>query len=440
MRIIDERGLIAKRKGGFVIPNVDNSTAANGNCFSGRIVRGIGRKDQTIYDNNVCICHAWDYSGFDTIVPMHKRMCLFVLAFLVACQSAPAFPTGTLPPPLVVIETITPSLIPTFTITPSPTPTTEELIVPFTIEGLRQHNYQGGEIHVREILDENDLYTAYLIDYPSDGLTITGIMQIPRGDGSFPVIVMNHGFFSRSVYSSGDGTDRASAFLAEHGYITLASDYRSWGDSDIGASFFYSGLVIDVINLINAIPSIPEADPNRIGIWGHSMGGGVTMKVLTILGGTAASNIKAAVLYSPVSADDADIINRWGMGCFGDIARGEQIIGCNSSDVIPLDLPLNIQNAYRFAASDADTLKRIAPFYNLGYVDVPIQIHYGTDDGQYISGTPPEWSVKLTQSLRDAGKQVELYQYEGEGHSFIGQPWFDFMNRVLWFYNQKVRQ
>jgi len=318
---------------------------------------------------------------------MFKRLCYAALLFLAACQPAPAIPTGTLPPPHVVIETVTPSPIPTFTLTPSATPTTEELIFPFTIDGLRQHDFQGGEINILETLDENDLYTAYLIDYPSDGLTITGVMQIPKGDGPFPVIVMNHGFFSRGVYRSGDGTDRASAYLAEHGYITLASDYRSWGDSDIGASFFYSGLVIDVVNLINAIPSIPEADPSRVGIWGHSMGGGVTMKVLTVLVGRDASNIKAAVLYSTVSADDRDIINRWGMGCFGDIATGEQIIGCNSSDIIPLSLPLNVQNAYRFAASDADTLKRIAPFYNLDYVDVPVQIHYGTNDGEYISGS-----------------------------------------------------
>jgi pimeloyl-ACP methyl ester carboxylesterase len=265
--------------------------------------------------------------------------------------------------------------------------------------------------------DENEFYTSYLIDYPSDGLTITGVMQIPKGEGPFPVIVMNHGFFSRSVYNSGDGTDRSSAYLAQHGYITLAPDYRSWGDSDIGASFFYSGLVTDVINLINAIPSIPEADSERVGIWGHSMGGGVTMKVVTVIGGfdtpsaTNASgysttvNVKAAVLYSTVSADDTDIINRWGMGCFGDIATGEQIIGCNSSDVIPIDLPMNVQDAYRFAATDSDMLKRIAPIYNLQYVDVPVQIHYGTEDGQYISGTPPEWSVKLTQALRDAGKE-----------------------------------
>ena len=373
---------------------------------------------------------------------MKQRICLFVFILITACQSALTPQIETLPTPQVIIETITPSPVPTITFTPSPTPTIEEWITSFTIDGLRQHDFQSGEIHIRSTLNENDKYTSYLIDYPSDGLTITGVMQIPVGEGPFPVIVMNHGFFARSVYSSGDGTDRAAAYLAEHGYITIASDYRSWGDSDIGESFFYSGLAIDVINLLNAIPSIKQADPERVGMWGHSMGGGVTMKVLTILGGrdeNVETTIKAAVLYSTVSADTLDVVNRWGMGCFGDIAQGELIVGCNSSDVIPNDLPLNLQDAYRFAATDADTLKEVSPYYHLEDVTAPIQIHYGTEDGKFISGTPPEWSVKLTQGLRDAGKQAEMYQYEGEGHSFIGQPWFDFMTRVLGFFDKYLK-
>ncbi len=365
---------------------------------------------------------------------MQQRVSLFIFILLAACQSAPVSSAATLPAPHVLIETLTPSPVPTITLTLSPTPTIEEWISSFTIDGLRQHNYQSGEIHIRSTLEENEKYTSYLIDYPSDGLTITGVMQIPVGERPFPVIVMNHGFFARSVYSSGDGTDRSSAYLAQHGYITLASDYRSWGDSDIGESFFYSGLVIDVINLLNAIPSIPQADPNRVGIWGHSMGGGVTMKVLEI-----DSRIKAAVLYSTVSADFADIINRWGVGCFGDIAQGEQIIGCNSSDVIPVDLPPNLQDAYRFAATDANTLKEISPIYHLENISAPIQIHYGTEDGKVLGGTPPEWSVNLTQALRDAGKEVEMYQYEGERHSFIGEPWFVFMGRVLRFFDRYLK-
>lgn len=381
---------------------------------------------------------------------MKRHVCLFFLISLAACQPATQLAAGTqtLPPPFVLIETVTPSPFPTDTPIPTSTPTIEELIFPYTIDGLRQHDFQSGEIVIRETLDKNEAYTAYLVEYPSDDLTITGVMQIPKGDGPFPVIVMNHGFYARSIYSSGDGTDRASAFLARQGYITLASDYRSWGDSDVAESLFYSGLVIDNVNLIQSISSIPEADPLRVGIWGHSMGGGVTMKVLTVLGGLDTSladtrgystAIKAGVLYSTVSADDADIIDRWGMGCFGDIAAGEQVLGCNSADVIPLELPLDLQNAYRITASDGEALKRVAAYYHLEYVDAPVQIHYGTADGKFLSGTPPEWSLKLTQGLRDAGKPVELYQYEGEGHSFIGEPWFEFMRRVLRFFDENVK-
>ena len=372
---------------------------------------------------------------------MKQRVCLFFLFALAACQPATSIPIPTLPAPQVVIETITPSPVPFQTAAPSPTPTNEELIFPYTIDGLRQRDYQSGEIRIIETLTETDKYTSYLIDYPSDGLTITGFMQIPKGDGPFPVIVMNHGFYARSIYNSGDGTDRSSAFLADHGYITIASDYRSWGESDIGESFFYSGLAIDVINLLNAIPSIPQADPDRIGMWGHSMGGGVTIKVMTIVGAGSPLpvHVKAAVLYSTVSADHSDVIDRWGNGCFGDILAGEQVIGCNSADIVPIELPIELQTAYHLAPGDAELMREVSPIFHLDSIDAPIQIHYGTLDGLTYSGTPPEWSLTLNQALLDAGKEVELFRYENEGHSFVGQPWFDFMIRVLRFFDQHLK-
>src|SRR6185295_1343530 len=174
---------------------------------------------------------------------MKQRACLFIptaavrraslvfIVFVAPCQpSLPSLPS-TPTPTQAITGTITPSPLPTSTFTASPTPTVDELIFPYTINGLRQHNFRSGKIHIRSTLDDkNQFYKSYLIDYPSDGLTITGLMQIPAGEGPFPVIVMNHGFFSRSVYRSGDGTDRASPYLAEHGYITIASDYRSWGE------------------------------------------------------------------------------------------------------------------------------------------------------------------------------------------------------------------
>src|SRR5512138_2623563 len=148
---------------------------------------------------------------------MKQCACLFIfIALAGACQPAsPALSPPTLPPPSVSVETMTPSPVPMATVAPSPTPTIEESIFPYTITGLRQHRFQSGKIHVRsELEDKNQFYKSYLIDYPSDGLTITGVMQIPVGEGPFPVIVMNHGFFARSVYHSGDGTDRASPYMA----------------------------------------------------------------------------------------------------------------------------------------------------------------------------------------------------------------------------------
>ncbi|MGZ9164134.1 MAG: alpha/beta hydrolase family protein, partial [Anaerolineales bacterium] len=72
-------------------------------------------------------------------------------------------------------------------------------------------------------------------------------------------------------------------------------------------------------------------------------------------------------------------------------------------------------------------------------ITAPIQIHYGTQDGKVLSGTPPEWSRKLNQGLLEAGKEVQLFQYERERHSFVGPAWFDFMGRTLRFFDKYVK-
>jgi uncharacterized protein len=362
-----------------------------------------------------------------------KYIVVLLSLFVTGCGTGVAAPTATLPPPIVTI--ISATSIPTVTPLPTATRTTERAIFPFTIEGLRGHDFQSGKIRILETSLETDIFTRYLIEYPSDGLRITGILQIPQnGKPPFPVIVMNHGFFSRYVYSSGDGTDRAAEFLNRRGYLTVSSDYRSWGDSETGESLFYSGLAIDVVNLMNALPSIPEADTDHIGMWGHSMGGGVTLKVLAI-----DSRVKAAVLYSSVSGDFSDVIGRWGPGCLGDVYEGEATIGCNSSDIIPLDTPPDLVAAYFDAVDDPDMLEAVSPDYHLDLVTAPIQITYGSDDGETSAGTPPEWSKKMYRAFIDAGIEARIYGHEGEGHSLLADQWFAFMERSAQFYDKYVR-
>lgn len=363
-----------------------------------------------------------------------QRIGLFLAALLLAgCASVPPPPPDPLPTAAVTIIPASPT--PSPTPLPTPTRTTKQALQPYTIAGLRERDFQSGGITIRETLLESQRFTRYLIEYPSEGLTIRGVMQIPaEGEAPFPVVVMNHGFFSRTVYQSGDGTDRAAEFLNRKGYLTVSSDYRSWGGSDTAESLFYSGLVIDVINLMNAIPSIPQADPERIGMWGHSMGGGVTLKVLTV-----DSRVKAAVLYSSVSGDFADLIARWGPGCLGDVIEGELAFGCNSSDILPLDLPPDLIAAYFNAVSDPVMLEAVSPLYHLESVTAPVQIAYGTEDGRDYSGTPPEWSQKIHRALLEAGVSAELFAYEGERHSFIGDPWFVFMARTQRFFDKHLK-
>jgi hypothetical protein len=124
------------------------------------------------------------------------------------------------------------------------------------------------------------------------------------------------------------------------------------------------------------------------------------------------------------------------MGCFGDIYEGEKLYGCNSSDIVPLDLPANLIEAYKYASTDDEFLRKISPFYHLDLVTAPVQIHYGVDDGKLLSGTPPEWSKKLYIGLDNLGKDVELFGYDNQLHSFKADEWFAFMERSAQFFDK----
>ena len=361
--------------------------------------------------------------------PVRKILILTLL--LAACGVQPAVPTSFAPGVAVRTFTPSPSQTPFPSLTPSPSPL-PFLMYPYTVDGMRERIYPGGIINLRTRLGLTDSYTRYLIDYPSDGLTITGILQVPPGDGPFPVILLNHGYFNRWEYTSGDGTDRLAEALNRVGYLTISSDYRGWAGSDTGLSMFYTGLAADVLNLLASLPSLPQADPARVGMLGHSMGGGVTAKVLVVDSG---AHIRAAVFYATVSADDADVLARWGAGCIGDTA----IAKCLGADTLPDGVAGELVDAYLQAAANPQTLGQISPINHLEFFGAPVQIHIGLFDGNVISGTPPEWSEKLFEALREAGKPVEIYRYSDQTHSFGGDSRDEFISRVIAFFDEHVR-
>jgi len=298
----------------------------------------------------------------------------------------------------------------------------------YTIEGLRGRAYPGGAIQVRSVLTATNSFTRYYIDYPSDELTITGIMQVPRGEGPFPVIILNHGYIPRDKYWSGADTWNAAQYLNRHGFLTIAPDFRSWGESDVGNSFFSTGQVIDTLNLISSLSSVPEADPARVGMWGHSMGGGVTTKAITI-----DPRIKAAVLYAPVSADDAEVLARWGTGCKGG-QPDEVDEECAGAEVLTSDIDEHLHLAYRSVLNDPQIVYQVSPINYFNAVAAPVQIHIGSAD----TTTPPEWSEAINRTLQEAGKETEYYVYPGQEHTFEGEQWRLFMERVTQFFDRHL--
>ncbi|MFN8377803.1 MAG: alpha/beta fold hydrolase [Anaerolineae bacterium] len=309
---------------------------------------------------------------------------------------------------------------------------TPDPLRPFTLDALRARDYAGGAIVVGDVLETTPSYTHRAFSYSSDGLTVTGVMNVPNGEGPFPVLVLLHGYYDRSTYWSGLGTWQEADFFARQGFLTLAPDFRTWGGSNAGDNRFASGLVSDTIHLIRSLPTLPAADPDRVVIWGHSMGGGVATKVLAI-----EPRVRAGVLVAPNSADDADLIARWGPACR---AGESEAAGDSCNPAESLDgLTAAEAEAYYAAASDADSLRETSPLYQLDQIEVPVQLHIGTADGASLVQTPPEWSYKLYEGLVSAGSDVELYSYPGQGHFLTGQSWTDMLLRALSFYDAALR-
>ncbi|WP_376788504.1 alpha/beta fold hydrolase [Thermoflexus sp.] len=281
-----------------------------------------------------------------------------------------------------------PSPMPTTTAQPLPTPTPDPY-ADLTIEALRRRAYGGGSIRLERVLAVTPAFTRTLFTYPSDGLTIYGFMNIPQGKGPFPVVIVLHGYVDPARYSTMAYTTRYADAFARAGFLVLHPNYRNYPPSDEGPNMFRVGYAVDVLNLIAMLPTLPMARADAVGLFGHSMGGGIALRVLAVN-----PTIRAAVLYGSMSADERrnfERIFQWSGG-----ARGRE----------ELSVPEEI-------------LRRISPAAYLEDIRTPIQIHHGAADAT----VPPEWSRELYERLRALGKTVEWFEYPGQPHTFpAGSP------------------
>lgn len=294
-------------------------------------------------------------------------------------------------------------------------PALEQVPSELSIDHLSRMRLEGTDLTLEKILIDNAAYVQHAISYRSNGLKISGILNIPKGEGPFPLLIFNHGYIAPSAYTRGRGLRREQDYMAKHGFAVLHTDYRGHGHSDpspdtreiYDAGFEYA---MDSMNAVLAVraAALPSIDARRVGMLGHSLGGGVTLNVLTSHPGL----VSAAVLYAPVHSDAWENFVRW---------RKKRPEGDRTIAAIgPRE-----QNP---AAWDA-----LSSLSRLEAITAPVLLFHGTADGD----VPIAWSDFLHDQLTKLGKDTTYVTYDGEGHEYV-RKWPEFMKESATFFRRHL--
>ena len=333
--------------------------------------------------------------------------------------AASAAPVPNTPPASMVPATATATLPPT----PTPTPT----LHPMDIRSARLTPRPGSEIVIEETLAPGANYYRYYAYYLSEGLKIYGLLTVPYAampETGYPAIVFNHGYIPPDVYRT---TERYVAYvdnLAQNGYVVFRIDYRGHDRSEGEASGAYSdpGYLADVLNAVAALKGSPLVDPQRIGLWGHSMGGYLTLRAMVV-----SPDIRAGVIWAGVVASYPDMLCCW---------RRSQDFPTPTPNPTPDNRRgwRQWSELYGSPEEHPDFWNSISATAYLNEISGPLQLHHGTADGS----VPHEFSLNLYQEMTLLGLPVEYYQYEGDDHNL--SVYFSLaMSRTLEFYDKYLK-
>ena len=334
---------------------------------------------------------------------------------LTATATAPPSPTAT----------PSPTTMPTATFTPTSTPTPMN---PLSVAYMREAEHPGSDIVIEQQLEPGVNYSRYLASYLSEGNKIYALLTVPMGEkpsSGWPVIIFNHGYIAPEVYRT---TERYIAYvdnLARSGYIVFKSDYRGHGSSEgeAGGGYGSPAYTIDVLNAVASIKRFPDADSHRIGMWGHSMGGHVTLRTMV-----TTDDVKAGVIWAGVVASYPDLMTRWHRGTAD-----------NPEPTRPPEHPWrrwrdDLIADYGTPEENPDFWASISPSTFVADLSGPVQLHHGTADEE----VPLEFSETLYEEIQAVGGTVEFYTYEGDNHN-LSNYFVTAMQRTIEFFDTYVK-
>ncbi len=364
------------------------------------------------------------------MVLVSKKAFLLLCLLLISCNAPQLNPElGGSPASGVVVRepAPTPVLGPTAMIEqPTPTPTStprptldydrSNPLAAYSIPALRQRAYDGGELLLEKRIAATTRFEQYAFshfseDYRGNRVYVTGLVNIPLGAGPFPVAIVLHGGITQTVYEQGAGSAIHANILAENGYIAFMPDYQTYNETQGNGSPLKIPWAVDIMHLIDVIPDLPQADPERIGIMGHSRGGGIATHLMVI-----SDEIDATVLYASLHVDQAVVWRQY-------------------YEIFNVSWPQEDAAIWGSPETNPEGYAMVSPGNYLDLVSAPVQIHHGDQDFT----TPLSWATEIERRLDLLGKDVELFVYPGGLHTFTESDHQLMMSRVVMFFNEAVR-
>ena len=219
-----------------------------------------------------------------------------------------------------------------------------------------------------------------------DGLYIAAAIRKPKGDGRHPAIVMFHGApggrgMEQLVgWSRGDTGGPVWERFLQEGFVVVVADYRG-GNMNLMSAPSANGIITSIddgLAVIDYVKSLPYVDPDRLNLYGVSLGGNLVMNLVSRV------PVRAAILGAPAAI--------WFLG-------------------IAMPPGPHGPDAFKDAKPDPEISRK-----NIEPIRTPILILVGTADGLLPV------TILLHDALAAAGKSVRLEIYEGGYHDFCLGP------------------
>jgi dipeptidyl aminopeptidase/acylaminoacyl peptidase len=257
-------------------------------------------------------------------------------------------------------------------------------------------------------------YTIIQASYPSEGLTITGVVYLPDGPGPFPGVVAVHGGVNAATFTTGGDLVREQEGFALSGHVVFAPDLRGLGGSDPdpgGDLDLNVGQTLDVVNAGRALAAsgIPSLDADRIGLFGHSLGGAESFGAMVV----APDVYDVVATMSPASSRIWSVIDHF----------------------VPRDSPewealTGVHGTYE---ENPDYWDDVAAATFADRSAAPLLLMVGTADDPIFM----EWAEQTAADWEAAGADVTLITVEGGDHR-LDPHWDESFGQIVSFMDETL--